>query len=428
MTLTKNDDAWNKLFAKYNILNRINKYNFFHISANQIKPYREPRLMAKFDHSINLPQIFSKNHLGILPISRGDYIIAPFNAYHKLENGGIDSTITRMFMPDYIQSIDKKGIFNETVALNCAAAAGILSDFTSDSQLTPTIEGRMGSGEFQFHINSLSSSKPLDVSVSNSQVEIDGAYEGLDSLCIFEAKNSLSDDFIIRQLYYPFRTCKNLVIKPIRPIFMVYSNSIFHLYEYKFSDWQDYNSIQLIKHKKYSLEDTSISPADIQNTMDNTAILSEPTIPFPQADKFSRIINLCELVHDKPLSRAEITSEYAFDERQTSYYTDAARYLGLLRKEHTDGEIVYSLTQEGKRILHLNFKHRQLALCAKILSHNVFNRIFHLYLRTHSLPSRNQIVEIMKSCNLYKIESESTFKRRSSTVIGWINWIRDLVQ
>jgi hypothetical protein len=27
--------------------------------------------MAKFDHSVNLPEIFSKNHLAILPITRG---------------------------------------------------------------------------------------------------------------------------------------------------------------------------------------------------------------------------------------------------------------------------------------------------------------------------------------------------------------------
>ena len=44
----------------------------FLISADQIREYREPRLMAKFDHRVNLPQIFAENGLAILPVSRGD--------------------------------------------------------------------------------------------------------------------------------------------------------------------------------------------------------------------------------------------------------------------------------------------------------------------------------------------------------------------
>lgn len=39
------------------------------------------------------------------------------------------------------------------------------------------------------------------------------------------------------------------------------------------------------------------------------------------------------------------------------------------------------------------------------------------------MPSKDEIVQIMKSSNLYHVEGESTYVRRSLTIIGWLNWI-----
>lgn len=49
-TKSQNDKAWEALFEKYDILSHIESDGKFIISASQIKEYREPRLMAKFDH------------------------------------------------------------------------------------------------------------------------------------------------------------------------------------------------------------------------------------------------------------------------------------------------------------------------------------------------------------------------------------------
>lgn len=68
--MTKDNTAWLKLFDKYNILQSIDKEGVFEISASQIKEFREPRLMTKFDHRSNLPEIFNQYDLSILPITR----------------------------------------------------------------------------------------------------------------------------------------------------------------------------------------------------------------------------------------------------------------------------------------------------------------------------------------------------------------------
>lgn len=420
-----NNAAWEQLFDKYNILSRIEEDGFFNISATQIKEYREPRLMVKFDHTNNLPEIFSNNGLTILPITRGDYTISHFDAYHKFEAD--NSTITKVTLPTYIQSLNVSSISSETIALNCAIASGIIADFMEDNDIVATVSGRMGSGAFSFNIGDTKYGFNHWIDVNGSQIEIDAAYEGVSCLALLEAKRDLSEDFLIRQLYYPFRVWQSRVTKPIKPIFLVYSNGVYHLYEYIFNDIYNYNSLQLVKQRNYSIEDTEISVLDIQGVLDSVVLIEEPQVPFPQADKFERIINLCELLNEQELNRTAVTENYDFDARQTNYYTDAALYLGLIEKVRKSGVPFYSISEIGRCILNLEFKKRQLAYCSRILSHGVFNEALRYYFKKGIMPSTNEIVEIMKRFGLYQVESNSTFVRRASSVKGWLNWIVGLV-
>ena len=99
----KNDGAWERLFEKYEILKRIEAEGKYIISAEQIKEFREPRLMAKFDHKINLPKLFSENSLAVLPISRGEYMISTFSAYQNFEE--VSPEVCRVSLPEYLQSL-----------------------------------------------------------------------------------------------------------------------------------------------------------------------------------------------------------------------------------------------------------------------------------------------------------------------------------
>ena len=425
-TKSQNDVAWELLFKKYNILKNVELNGHFVISASQIKEFREPRLMAKFDHNINLPKIFSEEQLAILPISRGDYIISHFEAYHTFEN--IGRSVTRASLPSYLQSIDANNITSEAVAINSAMAAGILSDFLGEESLIATVSGRMGSGQFDFGIRNSKSESISSISVNNSQIEIDAALEGIGTLSLLEAKRDISTDFLIRQLYYPYRLWQNRISKKVRPIFLVYSNGIYSLYEYEFQNINLYNSLTLVKQKNYSIEDTEVELSDLlQIAGQIIKYAAEPKISFPQADTFQRVINICELLETQPLSREEVTVEYAFDIRQTNYYTDAARYLGLVIKKDENRKPYYVLSEFGKKVMRLNYKQRQLAFCKSILEHKVFHETF-MACQNGRVPDKNTIVEIMKRSELYNVASDSTFFRRASTISGWINWMLGLVQ
>lgn len=419
-----NDTAWENLFDKYHILSEIDRNGQFIISANQIKEFREPRLMTKFDHKVNLPAIFSANNLSILPITRGDYIISSFSAYKEFDEPNTE--IQRISIPAHLQSLMPQFLVSEAIALNCANACGILNDFLEDDELVPTVSGRMSSGGFGFDIDTAFGTKCI--TVNNSQIEIDAAYEGIHYLSLFEAKRDLSDDFLIRQLYYPFRVWSSRVTKTVKPVFMIFSNGVFNLYQYQFDNPQNYNSLHLVKQKNYVIA-TEIVLADIENLLRTVPLVHEPDISFPQADRMSRIVNLIELLNERPMSKQDITSEYAFDERQTNYYTDAGRYLGLIDKSRdADGIILFQLSALGHRVMELEYKERQLAIVSQILAHKVFNETLRLHLECGEMPDKQTIVQIMKRSNLYHVEAESTYLRRSSTVIGWINWILGLIE
>jgi len=421
----KNDHAWEALFRKYDIINQIDMKEKFIISANQIKEYREPRLMAKFDHNINLPQIFSENQLAILPISRGDYVISNFDAYKKFES--VSKKVIQASLPDHIQSLDKNNIQSEVISINCALASGILNDFLGEENLIATVSGRMGSNRFDFDIRNSKSGRFSSIEVANSQIEIDAAYEGVESLALFEAKRDISEDFLIRQLYYPYRVWSGRVSKKIRPVFLIYSNGIFSLYEYEFKNPKLYNSLELVQQKNYILEDIEITIGDLENLLIKTQIVEEPKIPFPQANNFKRVINICELLFNTTMDRDEVTEEYAFDIRQTNYYTDACRYLGLVEKDKKGIKVMYRLTSKGKLIMSMSRRQRQLEFCKSMLEHKAFNETFLITLKEGRVPNKQRIAGIMKQCKLYKIESEDTYKRRASTISGWINWMLEIV-
>lgn len=419
-----NDTAWEKLFDKYQILDRVDRDGQFQISASQIKEFREPRLMTKFDHRVNLPAIFRKHNLAILPVTRGDYVISSFSAYQDFE--APEAEVQRISIPAHLQSLMPKFLVSEAIALNCANACGILSDFLEDEALVPTVSGRMSSGGFAFRIDTALG--PKTVSVDHAQIEIDAAYEGLYCLSLFEAKRDLSDDFLIRQLYYPFRVWSGRVTKPVKTVFLIFSNGVFYLYQYQFEEPGYYNSLRLVKQKNYVIA-TQITRSDIERLLRTVPQVPEPEVSFPQANSMSRIVNLMELLYERPMTRQEITSEYAFDERQTNYYTDAGRYLELIDKGRDEtGGILFRLSPQGRRMMGLEYRERQLAIAAQILKHRVFHQTLKLHLESGEMPDTQQVVRIMKQSHLYHVEAESTYVRRSSTVTGWINWILGTIE
>lgn len=418
--ISKNNKVWNFLFKKYNIVDEVNKNGFFEITAAQIKEAgREPRLMTKFDSSENLPKSFTDNKLAILPIKRGSYIIGKFENYQDVKlNNNID-VITK-YLPDYVSTIDYSNITSEAISLNSAYISGMIEDIVGE-QVIPTIQGRMGTGEFDYQI-SLNDKSNFKVNVQNSQMEIDGSYEGISKFVILEAKNHYMKDFIIRQLYYPYKVWKKVTNKEIIPVMLIKHDNIFNFYIYSFVDENNYNSITLKKIKRFILDEpyNPIGFEDVVDVMNNVKYVEETDrIPFPQANSFYRVLDLINELNNQELSPSEIAELYEFDIRQANYYLAAGQYLGFIEKEKK-----YKLTDYGKIIMKMNHKNKNLAIINAILSHKPFYFALEQYIKDFDF-TLNEIADIIDECRI-EINSRETAMRRTSTVIAWIKWIIEL--
>lgn len=115
----------------------------------------------------------------------------------------------------------------------------------------------------------------------------------------------------------------------------------------------------------------------------------------------------------------------AIDPRQHDYYTNAARYLGLVDKtqDSTTKQACFVLSALGYKTMNLSLIERQKEFIRLIISHKVFKEVLKLHLNDGEMPGKEAIVEIMKDSKLYNVGSNSTYLRRASTIIGWTNWI-----
>ena len=166
---------------------------------------------------------------------------------------------------------------------------------------------------------------------------------------------------------------------------------------------------------------SSITLDVIDKLLKTVPIAAEPeAIPFPQADSFARVINLCEQLQDSELSVEAITENYDFTSRQTNYYTGAAKYLGLVN----DTNRMWSLTDFGAKVMASERNERNVALIKALLRHEVFHAVLARGLEIGKVPDRGTIVSIMEASNLEL--SASTVTRRAGTVLSWMQWVWSL--
>ena len=148
----KVDKKWAEIFSDYPIIQKVNKKGYFTITSKQINKYREARLMTKFDHKSNLPYIFTKHNLTILPITRGEYVIGKFDVYQHTNFDYDQINPTKVTFPKWIESINPKNLYSEASVLKSAFVSGILNDVIEREQLVPTVSGRMSTNKFSFKI------------------------------------------------------------------------------------------------------------------------------------------------------------------------------------------------------------------------------------------------------------------------------------
>lgn len=161
---------------------------------------------------------------------------------------------------------------------------------------------------------------------------------------------------------------------------------------------------------------------DILNVYNSTTLINEPRIPFPQADDFNKVINICEELYVGVKNKYILIDNFDLNNRQYNYYIAAGEYLGLIDRSRNQS----SLSIKGIIIFKKDTKEKYLSLVELIFEHKPFYDVFSWVLRNKSIPTTDEIYLILKENHLYKIDSDVTLRRRASTVKSWIKWILSL--
>ncbi len=168
---------------------------------------------------------------------------------------------------------------------------------------------------------------------------------------LIEAKAGQPPDFIIRQLFYPYRKWRiEIPAKRIRPWFFcseeVFGRRLYKFWEYEFEDDTQYQSLQLKRSESFLVEPVrqrltveELLRAHVRRRAD--ARLWD----VPQADSFWRVAEIPLLVEQGFDTSGKLAAYYKFAPRQSSYYRQAAEFLGLVCLERNHH---YALTDLGR--------------------------------------------------------------------------------
>ncbi len=248
-----NSRSWQKIFDD----NNLDKHDFdkspFLISAAQIKKSvqkfkvtseKEIRILCKQDTREQRPQVFIDKGLFLLPTKNGYYAVVK-------GEGFIDIPEIDKKPENYSSKLDFRLETSEVgnsemQHLDFAYASSLVRTFMNDSSLVLTIRGRKYTPHFEFFVGG---HKLVAESV---QTEVDAGYEGKDKVVLIEAKNTGDRNLIIRQLYYPYRQWQEHTKKKVYTIFFERDNhNTYSIWEFEFTNLNDYNSIKLVKSGKF---------------------------------------------------------------------------------------------------------------------------------------------------------------------------------
>jgi len=412
-------EAWNKLFVELDIKNNINAYGVFYLQADRIKAItqKEPRLMCKFDHRESRPAILQENNYTILSVKNGHYAIVDADGYADIQT---DDIIHPFYWPKLgqLQTLPL-GFRSESQVIDAVYASGIFEDFIGENELVLTVRGRLRSKQFDFVMNT--PKEELSFEIDGVQVEVDAGYEG-DQVYLIEAKMGETENFHMRQLFYPYRMWQaEGVTKNIIPIFLSYYNGIVSLTQYKFTNDAYYDSYQVVKSKQYTFEtdpvvNSLVEILDCISFAQTTETNGAP--PFPQANDLRKVRDVIDLIYCEINTKDTIADYWDLEPRQGDYYANAAAYLGYIEKEHGS----WVLTEKGLSYVSLPTSKRKRTFILSILKRTVFYVLTKKMIESDSVPERNVIKDVILE---YINVNEVTANRRASTVKSWLVFIRN---
>jgi len=412
--VTKNDDLWAELVEKLS-LDLTRPVNF--LSETQIKVSlegrRDLRNLVSMTSLDQLATVLGSKGTFVLPKSRTEWMIVHGKGYEKLDDPG-EPAVFRSHLPIRLTTLSYGR--GENPFLNHAYHSGLLSHFTGVPALFETISGRSGTTEFRFRVDG---SPELRVE-QGTQMDIDKGYESEGDVLLFEAKARPQETFLIRQLYFPYRSHTDFQSrsghKRVRPFVFVADADAgtYSFWEFGWSDDFDYEAIHSVgKPRRFRIVEKEVAK-DLF-----TELRGRESVPEIQANDLDKVTTLPFLIPQGIDTAKKWVAYYGFGPwpRQGNYYQAAAAALGLVGSENG----TFVLTDEGRQFVTMSPDQRDVWVAERLLKIPTINRVFTLaHERGAEGVGDSDIGRIIEATRGL---TGKTPTRRASTVRAWFRWL-----
>ncbi len=300
---------------------------------------------------------------------------------------------------------------------------GLFEKFGDTKGLLQTIRGRKRAPSFQFSVGRVG---PIHVR-EGVQVEVDSGCEGRNDIVLIEAKCGQPADFIVRQLFYPYQMWRQEVPqKRIRPWFFcsheIAGRRLYKFWEYAFLDETQYESLTLRKGEAFLVEPrrTRLSVEELLQTHIGKQA-DKRSWDVPQADSFWRVAEIPLLIEQGINTSAKVAQHYEFDQRQSSYYRQAAEFLGLASIDKKTN--LYCLTDLGQEYATRSADERRQLLAGMLAEFPPMRATLELSAKAGDKGiGREEIANLIARNSTI---AKSTPGRRAATLLSWLKWLQE---
>ena len=240
------DQAWKQIVASPLIdlsrpINRLCSADFKALG-------QEPRLMTKFDARGARPEALRENGLFLLPETNGSYLLLREDGYCDLptvKGENIEEFEAKFPFP----LVSLRDATSEMSQLDRLFQCKLIERIIGTDEIYATIRGAPFRAAFQ--LSRWRTGRVFGAPAFNTKLTR-ATKRATKSSCS-RAKNTTPQDFLIRQIYFPYRVYLDRFGKRVRLFFFNYSatSGVNSFYEYRFADPRQYRSIEVCSSQHF---------------------------------------------------------------------------------------------------------------------------------------------------------------------------------
>lgn len=428
------NEFWNAIFEKLKILEHLKSEDFFVLSKSDCSMVFNNEFKIRIEEYFifgsleELPKIFKDNGLVLLQKFKSIFSICYADNYMSLPKLTYEPTLFK----DTIKVLHLNTFNTSNLSFGIKLInSGILGDILASSD-----DSKIEISEVYSFNSVLSESldiKPVYKSnktfktslmrVGHVKLFYDFLIEDDSSLYCLTIHKTFFGSINKSLKFNILHSIKGFTDKSIVFIDIFRDKKSIYLYEIVFQNENDINSIESINEMKFrfSVEEQKVKRSNfILKDQKNDYFVAEELTPFPQANDFEKVIKYCDLIYSNKKQMQELISELGITSRQVTYYKDSCLFLKLIREQDRQ---IYLNTDLSKIYREGTVKQKYEYFISAIIDNESLFKCYNLYVKDNlNVTTFNQVVR-----NSYNM-SESTLKRRLSTVRSWFKWLSRIIE